>query len=453
MPNWQWIKQDGKDQGSLEAHHQRALRSSNFLTDANAHLKNLIEDTSIPAAVRAELAVEFEEIEAISEKIHKQEIHIAAFGRVGVGKSSLLNALLNRRAFSTSALHGETTQAEQAQWQTIKEGQLVLIDTPGIDELDGASREELARRVTRRADLVLMVCEGDLTASEFAALSQLRESGKTVLLVLNKADRYSQSELELLLQNLAQRCDGLLGAGCIVSAAADPRPDHFVITDEAGHTTESERARQVDTHQLQHKLWDILEKEGKSLAALNAALFARHLDQQVATRIVAARQKIADSVIRKYCISKGLLVAANPIPIADLLAAAGTDVAMIIHLGEVYGFALSRQEASKLVITISAQLVALMSAYWGMNLVSSALKGISAGLSTAITAIAQGALAWYATYLTGEMAKTWFARGKSWGSGGPRETARAILSSLDRDSILRTARGDIRSIMDRTGPP
>ena len=84
-----------------------------------------------------------------------------------------------------------------------------------------------------------------------------------------------------------------------------------------------------------------------------------------------------------------------------------------------------------------------MSAYWGMNLVSSALKTVSAGLSTALTAAAQGALAWYATYLTGKMAQTWFSKGKSWGNSGPRETARSILASLDRDSMIRTARDDI----------
>ena len=85
-------------------------------------------------------------------------------------------------------------------------------------------------------------------------------------------------------------------------------------------------------------------------------------------------------------LAKGLLVAFNPVPVADLLAAAGTDIALVIHLGEVYGFRLSRREASKLLLTISAQLVALMGAYWGVNLVASALKTASAGLSTALTA-------------------------------------------------------------------
>jgi GTPase SAR1 family protein/uncharacterized protein (DUF697 family) len=403
----------------------------------------LIEDTTIPAAVRAELSTEFEEIESISNKLRAGEVHIAAFGRVGVGKSSLLNALMQREAFSTSPLHGETQQEGHVVWQSLRQGHVVLIDTPGIDELDGAAREELARRVSRRADVTLMLCEGDLTDFEFQALRELCTAQRTVLLVLNKSDRYTVQELQALLQRLQERCAGLLPPDRIIAARADPRPETVIRVDEHGRETETQRRRPPDTSLLKERLWALLDKEGHTLAALNAALFASELDEKVATRIVAARKSVAESIIRKYCVGKGLLVALNPVPVTDLLAAAGSDIAMVIHLGEVYGFRPSRREAAKLLLTISTQLVALMGAYWGMNLVTSALKTASAGLSTALTATAQGALAWYATYVTGRMAQSWFSRGKSWGSAGPRETARAILDSVDRDSIIQSARDDI----------
>ena len=136
----------------------------------------------------------------------------------------------------------------------------------------------------------------------------------------------------------------------------------------------------------------------------------------------------------------------------DLLAAAGIDVALVIHLGEIYGFRLSKREAAGLLLTIAANLAALMGAYWGINLVSSALKTVSAGLTTALTATAQGALAWYATTITGAAAATWFSRGKSWGDEGPRETVHAILDSLDRDSILIGARDEIITMMKGKQP-
>lgn len=413
------------------------------LLEANRNLRELLEDTGIPASVRAELATEFAEIESISNKLRAGEVHIAAFGRVGVGKSSLLNALLQRDAFSTSPLHGETRHEGRAVWQSLRDGHVVLIDTPGIDELDGAEREELARRVSRRADVTLMVCEGDLTDFEIQSLRELCTMQRTVLLVLNKADRYTDEERSMLLQRLADRCSDLLPPDRIMAASAAPRPETVIRVGPDGRESESRRPRTPDTGELRERLWTLLEREGHALAALNAALFASELDEQVATRIVAARKSVADKIIRKYCLGKGLLVALNPVPVTDLLAAAGGDVAMVIHLGEVYGFRLSRREAAKLLLTISAQLVALMSAYWGMNLVTSALKTASAGLSTALTATAQGTLAWYATYITGRMAQSWFSRGKSWGNAGPRETARAILDSVDRDSVIQAARDDI----------
>jgi uncharacterized protein (DUF697 family) len=175
------------------------------------------------------------------------------------------------------------------------------------------------------------------------------------------------------------------------------------------------------------------------------------MDSRIAGKIVQARKTVAGRIIKNYCLAKGLLVAANPVPVADLLAAAGTDVAMVIHLGNVYGFQLSRREASKLLLTISAQMLVLMGAYWGVNMVSAAMKTISAGMSAAITAGTQGTLAWYATYVTGIAAESWFAKGKSWGSAGPRETINELLDSLDTDSILQSARRDILSKIRVTG--
>lgn len=393
--------------------------------------------------MRAELAREFAQIEQIATKLERDEIHVAAFGRVGVGKSSLLNALLGAERFVTSALHGETRAEARANWRAIGDGRAVLIDTPGIDEVDGAERERLAHEISRRADVILMVCEGDLTRLELEVLRDLAARGRSVLLVLNKIDRFDVRERELLLERLRERTAGWLASDRIVAASASPRPEAVVRRLADGSEREEARERKADIAQLKLRLWDLLEREGKSFAVLNASLFASELDEQIARRIVEARRTLAERVIRKYCLLKGLVVAVNPVPVADLLAAAGTDVAMVVHLGDIYGFRMRRREASRLLWTITAQLAALMGAYWGLNLVSSALKTASAGLSATLTATAQGALAWYATYLVGHMAQTWFSRGKSWGADGPREVAQSVLAALDRDALLRGAREEL----------
>lgn len=419
------------------------------LLEANRNLRELLEDTRVPSAVRAELQSEFDEIEALSQKLRREEIHVAVFGRVGAGKSSLLNALIGAELFSTSPLHGETRDARQVHWKAVAQGQVELIDTPGIDELDGEARAELAASVARRADILLMVCEGDLTRIEFDALRTLAGRKRPLLLVLNKSDRYTAAELQLLLDSLRERCAGIVPAGQILPAAAAPRPQVIVRVDDSGEESETTRPRPAEVGELRQLLWSVLENEGKTLAALNAALFASELDSTIARRIVEARRSVAEKIIRNYCLVKGVAVAANPVPVADLLAAASIDIALVLHLGEVYGFRLSRTEASKLLLTIATQLAALMGAYWGINLVSTALKTVSAGLSTTLTVSAQGALAWYATYVTGAVAESWFARGKAWDDGGPRETVRRILDSLDRDSILLSARDEISDMLGK----
>jgi small GTP-binding protein len=425
-----------------------AAEQDRYRLAAGLNLQALLEDSSIPAAVRAELDGEFRHIEELARKLREQEIHIAVFGRVGVGKSSLLNALLGRASFSTSALHGETKLEQRVSWQELESGHVVLIDTPGIDELDGQQRETLAREVSERADIVLMVCDADMTQLELAALASLTERGRTLILVLNKADRYTQTEQQQLLQRLRERTAGLIPPGNVVACSSDPRPETVVLQAPGGDETEQLRSKPPDVEALRSLLWQLLEKDGKTLAALNASLFTFELDQKIASRIVTVRKNLADSLIRKYCLVKGLAVAVNPVPVADLLAAAGTDIAMIMHLGEIYGFRLDKREASRLLLTISAQWLALMGAYWGMNLVSSALKTVSVGMSTVLTASAQGALAWYATYLTGRMAQDWFSRGKSWGAAGPRQVARELLASLDRNEIIASSMQEIRRRMD-----
>jgi len=392
-------------------------------------------------------------MEIISDKLQHGEIHVAAFGRVGTGKSSLLNALLGHEAFSTSPLHGETRVEQRSHWDSANSNHVVLIDTPGIDELEGEAREEMARSVARISDIVLMVCEGDLTETEFRAIQNLAERKRPLLLVLNKSDRYAGVELDTLLVHLRDRCNGIIEPDNILTASAGPRPEKIIRIDDAGNEHPAQRPRDPDIARLKVRLWSILEKEGKALVALNAAMFTSDLDSRIAGKIVTARKTVAEKIIGNYCLAKGLVVAVNPIPVADLLAAAGTDLAMVKHLGNVYGFQLSKREASKLLLVISAQLLLLMGAYWGVNMVSAAMKTISAGMSSALTAGAQGTLAWYATFVTGRAAESWFAKGKSWGSSGPRDTIHEILDSLDQDSILLTARSDIMKKLNMNRAP
>lgn len=422
-----------------------ADEAEHHLTLARESLVELLDDERLPAEIRDSLRDDYAQVRGMLEKLEHGHLHIAAFGRVSTGKSSLLNALVGDEVFSVSALHGETRHSAMASLDERPAAGIFVIDTPGIDEADGDQREVAAREVAARADIVLFVVDSDMTDSEFNALASLCKLGPPVLLVLNKQDRYTEDERAQLMQALTERVADLLPSEHVLSVCARPQPVTVLIQDENGQEREQVRAATPDLNALPDLLWQIAEREGKTLAALNASLFAADLSDKVGSRLVQVRSDIAERVVRTYCISKGLAVAANPVPAADLLAAAAMDIGMVVHLSRVFGLPLSRNDAGKLVRVISGEALALMGSVWGTHLLASVLKLGTGGLSTALTAVAQGAVGYYGTYVLGQVARAYLAAGRSWGEGGPKAVVDNILNSVDRESILKMARDDIRA--------
>ncbi|MCU7845952.1 MAG: GTP-binding protein [Candidatus Thiodiazotropha sp. (ex Monitilora ramsayi)] len=438
MPAWPWKN------SPESAEHGESEQQDAHLQLAQENLRELLEDERLPASVRDTLKDDFSQVQAMLDKLEKGHLHIAVFGRVSVGKSALLNALLGEERFSVSALHGETRHSDMAPWREVEAAGVYLIDTPGINEISGEERERMAQAVAGRADLVLFVLEGDLTEAEFNAIQTLREHNRPMLVTLNKSDRYTEAELELLLESLREKLADTVGSEYIVPTAALPAERIYLQTDEAGKEREIRKRPAPDVKRLTERLWWLIEKEGMALSALNASLFAGQLSDEVAGRMVQIRQQVAEKVITGYCLGKGVAVAVNPIPVADLVAALALDASMVVHLSRVYGMSVSRGEASQLIKTIGAQMALLMAAVWTVNITASALKLSSAGLSTLLTAAAQGAMGYYTTYIVGQAAQRYFAQGRSWGSDGPKRVVEQILETVDKDSILEQAREEIR---------
>ncbi len=440
---WQKIWQKWRSKSADSESSKKAKNTSTATDKTLDSLNELLHDQHIPVMVRTQLKDEYQQVAQLIEKLENQQVHIVVFGKVSSGKSSLLNALLGKQAFSTSPLHGETKQQQNSDWSQYQDQNMVVIDTPGTDEVAGKQRQQLAHNAAEIADIILFVVDGDLTASQLKQLQSIAQPNTQILLVLNKADLYTEDELRDLKESLTEKTTEIIQPKNIVTASATPLPQVLIKVDKNGKETRQRINVEVDVSQVKERIWKILERDGKTLTALNASIFAGEISHKIAKKITKLRANAAEKVVTMYSIAKGVGVAFNPIPVADLLIAAGLDVAMIRKLSQVYGLPIVGKEASKLTMTIMAQLVALMGAVWGINLLSSALKTVSAGLSTTVTAGAQGALAYYATYLVGKIAEQYFIKGKSWGAKGPKKVAKEIVKSLDKDSILLEARTKI----------
>ncbi|MGB8698531.1 MAG: Era-like GTP-binding protein, partial [Thermosynechococcaceae cyanobacterium] len=170
--------------------------------DAQTSLKTLVQGLDLTDPEQQGLETELQQLQVMLDKIEQQVVHIAVFGMVSRGKSSLLNALLGQPVFATGPLHGVTRNRQQASWHiepTLAgtnavrvslpgsgQSRIELIDTPGLDEIDGETREILARDIAQQADLILFVAAGDITRIEYDALADLRQASKPMLLVFNK---------------------------------------------------------------------------------------------------------------------------------------------------------------------------------------------------------------------------------------------------------------------------
>lgn len=445
LPSWFSTK---NDQNNANEHVGNSEISTMNKGDSNIDLAKesltaLLDDSRVPDSVRNVLQDDYKQLRSMLDKLENGHLHIAVFGRVSVGKSSVLNALLGKQAFSVSILHGETKTEGIEEWQEVDAGGVYLIDTPGINEIDGEERERLAHEVANRSDLLLFVVDSDLTDVELSALKTVAATNRPIILVVNKADQYNEKEILQLRTIIRKRVTNLIAPENIVFTAASPSQQTVIMVDDEGNENESVRQRPVDILNLKSRLWDIIEAEGKTLSALNASLFAGSLSEQLGEKLLETRKQVGEDTIHMYCVGKGVAVALNPIPVADLLAAAAIDVSMVIHLSKIYGLPMSKSEAGELIKTIAAQMLVLYATFWAIHLASSALKIGTAGFSTVVTGVAQGAVAWYSTLVVGRVAEDYLAKGKSWGDTGPKLTVQNILDSLDRDSVMSEAKEEI----------
>ncbi|MEG4849536.1 GTP-binding protein [Microcoleus sp. B5-D4] len=444
------------------------------LRHAKDALRDIVENLDLTVQERTGLEPEIGGLEKMLDKLERACVQIAVFGMVGRGKSSVLNALLGQNVFETGPTHGVTRTTTIGQWD-VGEGidenlpdrlspviyrlsQVELIDTPGIDEVDGETRELLARRVAQQADLILFVVAGDITKVEYAALSQLREAGKPMLLVFNKIDQYPDADRLAIYHKIRDdRVRELLSPDEIVMAAASPLTARAVRRPDGSMGVQMTRSL-PQVQDLKLKILEILDREGKSLVALNTMLCAGDINEQLVQRKMEIRDDAANRIIWNGVMTKAVAIALNPITVVDILSGAVIDVVMILTLSKVYGIAMTEAGAVELLQKIAISMGGITAGELLANFGLSSLKGLL-GLATPATgglalgpylsvAVTQAAIAGVSSYGIGQVTKAYLANGASWGDDGPKAVVSKILSSLDEDSILNRIKEELRAKLD-----
>lgn len=442
---------------------------------AHSALETLVEKLDLSPRERAGLETEINSLQSMLDKLEKQVVHIAVFGMVSRGKSSLLNALLGQSIFATGPVHGVTQQSQQASWfvdqesgedairvslQGVGQSRIELIDTPGIDEVDGEVRERLARQIAQQADLILFVIAGDMTKVEFEALSELRQASKPILLVFNKVDQYPEADRNAIYEKIRdERVRELLSADEIVMASAAPLVAQAIQYPDGRLGAELvPGAPQVQDLKL--KILEVLEREGKSLVALNTMLYADDINEQLIERKMRIRDRSANQIIWRGVMAKAIAIALNPVTVVDVISSAAIDIAMILTLSKLYGISMTQKGAVDLLRKIALTMGGVGATELLTTLGLSSLKGLLSLAAPATggasllpyvsVAVSQAAVAGVSSYGIGEVTKRYLINGASWGPNGPKTVVNEILSSLDQATILNRIKTELQEKLDAT---
>jgi len=184
--SWRWLKPSGKK----TAKERKPL-------DSLSLQEELLE--SAQSGVDVSPAVD--EIREQQRRQQSGEVFIAIFGEISTGKSSLVKALLPQADMESDPRGGTTQHVTHHRWQSTSGDSVIIADLPGFN-LD--QNPEILEEA-RRAHLVVFLCDTDITRSQMEQLDGLLESGKPLIVALNKADQFSTLEATAIANNISER--------------------------------------------------------------------------------------------------------------------------------------------------------------------------------------------------------------------------------------------------------
>ena len=123
-----------------------------------------------------------------------ERVHIAFFGKTNVGKSSLINKIVNQEISIVSEIRGTTTDPVQKAMEIHGIGATLIIDTAGFDDDSelGEKRMEKTSNILNKTDVAVIVTTPDDIISDFSKeltwIEKIKDKNIPCLMVINKID-------------------------------------------------------------------------------------------------------------------------------------------------------------------------------------------------------------------------------------------------------------------------
>jgi len=330
-------------------------------------------------------------------RLKEKKIRIGAYGKSGVGKSSVLNSLLKKDIFKTDIINGTTKEIQSETW-TLKDqtlNSLELLDSPGFDFCNIKFPDKVYSCINH-SDIILFIVSGDLNRNELSEISSLIKDGKKIIVTLNKIDLFNKIELKEIIESIKFKLPKDLNIPIIINCESN----------------------------LKNYITKIINQHGEIFLTLNSLQSADKLFLQIKERRLKKRQKLAQSTIGKFSTIKASTVALNPFILFDIAGSFAIDTALIRELSKIYGLNLKGESTRKIFKNISINNLFLGVTQVGVNTSFNLIRKVilltapfTNGLSLlpyGPIAIIQAAIAIQSTKILGKLAaKEIFKRSKA----------------------------------------
>ncbi len=273
-------------------------------------------------------------------RLKEKQLRIGIYGKAGVGKSSILNLLLEKNVFKTSIINGTTKNIEREEWnfkhQSLKT--IELIDAPGFDFCDIQDPENIFSQINS-SELILFIIAGDINRNEVSQINSFIKNGKKIILVFNKIDIWKGHDLKEILKNIRFKLPQHIKIPIIINSK----------------------------NNIRNQLSELINNYGESLLTLNSLQLADKLFLKIKEQRLKKRQREAQSIIGKFATIKASGVALNPLILFDIAGGFALDTVLVSELSKVYGLNIKGESARKIIKNISINNIFLGATQIGIN--------------------------------------------------------------------------------------
>ncbi len=273
-------------------------------------------------------------------RLKEKQLRIGIYGKAGVGKSSILNLILEKNVFKTGIINGTTKNIEREEWnfkhQSLKT--IELIDAPGFDFCDIKDPENIFSQINS-SELILFTIAGDINRNEISQINSFIKNGKKIILVFNKIDMWEGHDLKEILKNIRLKLPQYIKIPIIINSK----------------------------NNIRNQLSELINNYGESLLTLNSLQLADKLFLKIKEQRLKKRQREAQSIIGKFATIKASGVALNPLILLDIAGGFALDTALVSELSKVYGLNLKGESVRKIIKKISINNIFLGATQVGIN--------------------------------------------------------------------------------------